>query len=136
MWEESLSKHIRTAVTAFAYNANQIITQQRVEGASLDDIYFANVGAIHGIGIEAEVETRLPNGIAARFSQTFARVEDQITGAPISNSPRHLSKFGVQIPVARLFLSVEGQYVGERLTLGGETLDGFLTPNPHADIAA
>jgi outer membrane receptor for ferrienterochelin and colicins len=129
VWEESLSKHIRTAVTAFGYDAEQIITQRRAEGSALNEIYFANVGDIHGIGIEAEVETKLSNGISARVSQTFARVQDQITSAAVSNSPRHLSKLGVQIPVSRLFLSVEGQYVGERLTLGGETLDGFFTPN-------
>ena len=75
------------------------------------------------------MDTKLSNGISARFSQTFARVRDQITRAPVSNSPTHLSKLGVQIPVSRLFVSVEGQYVGERLTLGGETLDGFFASN-------
>jgi outer membrane receptor for ferrienterochelin and colicins len=129
VWEESISKHIRTAVTAFRYDVEDLITQGRADGAALNEILFANVGRIRGMGIEAEVETKLSNGLAARFSQTFARVEDQITGAPVSNSPRHLSKLGVQIPVSRLFLSVEGQYVGERLTLGGEALDGFFTPN-------
>ena len=100
------------------------------KAARLNDIYFANVGAIHGVGIEAEVETKLPNGICRALQpdvRAGARIRSR--GAPMSNSPRHLSKFGVQIPVSRLFLSVEGQYVGERLTLGGETLDGFFTPN-------
>jgi outer membrane receptor for ferrienterochelin and colicins len=129
VWEESFSKHVRTAVTAFRYDAEQIIEQQHTEGTALNEIYFANVGGFQGVGIEAEVETRLTNGISARFSHAFAQVEDQLTGAPVSNSPRHLSKAGVQIPVSRLFLSVEGQYVGERLTLGGETLDGFFMPN-------
>jgi iron complex outermembrane receptor protein len=129
VWEESLSKYVRTAVTAFTYDAEEIIEQRRIVDGSLDDIYFENHGDLLGKGIEAEVETKLPNGVAARFSQTYARVRDHITGAPTSNSPRHLSKLGIQIPVSRLFLSIEGQYVGERLTLGGERLDGFFTPN-------
>jgi iron complex outermembrane receptor protein len=129
VWEELVSKHVRTAVTAFAYDADQIIGQQRLDGGTTNDLYFANIGAIRGVGIEAELDTKLSNGISARFSQTFARVRDQVTMAPVSNSPSHLSKLGVQIPVSRLFVSVEGQYVGERLTLGGETLDGFFASN-------
>jgi outer membrane receptor protein involved in Fe transport len=92
-------------------------------------IFFTNAGAIRGVGVEAEVETRLSNGVSARVSQTFARVRDQITEAPVSNSPAYLTKIAVQIPVARLFVSVEGQYVGERLTIAGEALDGFFASN-------
>ena len=129
VWEELVSKHVRTAVTAFAYDADQIIEQRRQDGGTTNELYFLNVGAIRGVGIEAEVDAKLSNGISARFSQTFARVRDQITRAPVSNSPTHLSKVGVQIPVSRLFVAVEGQDVGERLTLGGEALDGFFASN-------
>lgn len=128
VWEESVSKHVRTAVTAFAYKAGDIV-EQRSDTDSVEDYYFANAGAIRGVGIEAEVEAKLSNGLAARFSHTFARVRDRVTSAPVSNSPAHLSKVGVQIPLSILFLSVEGQYVSERLTLNGERLGGFFAPN-------
>jgi len=125
VWEESLSKYVRTAVTAFAYDADRMIEQQ----SGAESLYFANAGAIRGLGVEAEVETRLSNGVAARLSHTFARVRDRNTEEAVSNSPAHLSKVAVQIPVSRLFVSVEGQHVGERLTLGGEALDGFFAAN-------
>jgi outer membrane receptor protein involved in Fe transport len=63
------------------------------------------------------------------MSHAFVRARDTSTGAPISNSPRHLSKLGLQVPVASFFLGIEGQYVGERLTLGGESLPGFALAN-------
>jgi iron complex outermembrane receptor protein len=47
----------------------------------------------------------------------------------VSNSPRHLSKVGLQVPIASFFVGIEGQYVGKRLTLSGESLPGFFVPN-------
>jgi iron complex outermembrane receptor protein len=47
----------------------------------------------------------------------------------VSNSPRHISKIGAQVPVSRLMLGFEGQYVGARLALDGERLPGFFVPN-------
>jgi outer membrane receptor for ferrienterochelin and colicins len=129
VWEESLSRYVRTTVTAFHYDASRIIEQQRLPGGSLDEIYFANGGGINGTGVEAEVEAKLSGGAAARVSHAFARVHDGISGSAVSNSPRHVSKAGLQLPVSRLFLSLEGQFVGERLTLGGETADSFFTQN-------
>lgn len=130
VWEESLSRRVRTTVTAFRYDASRIIEQQRLATGSLDELYFANVGDIRGSGVEAEVEAKLSSGLAVRVSQAFARVNDQFNGAAVSNSPRHVSKIGLQIPVSRrVSLALEGQYIGERLTRGGESLNGFFTPN-------
>jgi iron complex outermembrane receptor protein len=129
VWEESVSRHVRTTVTAFRYDAGRIIEQQRNATDPLNSIYFANVGDIRGMGLEGEVEARLSNGVSTRVSHTFARVRDQLTGTRMSNAPRHVSKVGIQVPLSGLFLGVEGQYVGERLTLGGEALPAFFMPN-------
>jgi outer membrane receptor protein involved in Fe transport len=130
VWEEYFSSRVRTAVTAFRYDAENIIEQRSlVGGDGIDDLYFLNSGGVLGKGIEAEIETKLPAGFSARFSQTYAQAEDHLTGAQYSNSPRHLSKVGVQIPIRSLYLGVEGQYVGARLTLQGEPVDGFFLPN-------
>ncbi len=129
VWEESLSRYVRTVVTAFRYDAERIIEQRILDGADESSIYFANGGGVRGVGVEGEIETRLSSGISARVSHTFARVSDPLTGSAVSNSPRHLSKLNLQFPVSRLFLAIEGQYVGRRLTLGGDALPGFFIPN-------
>lgn len=126
VWEEYISTRVRTAVTAFRYDASNIIEQAATE---TDDLYFTNVGGVEGSGLEAEVEVKLARGLSSRFSHAYTRALNAVSRAPMSNSPRHLSKLGVQIPVATFFVGFEGQYVGERLTLGGETLDAFFTPN-------
>jgi len=125
VWEEYISTRVRSAVTAFRYRADQIIEQAAIE----TDLYFNNVGGVEGSGLEAEVEVKLARGLSSRFSHAYARTLNAVSHTPVSNSPRHLSKLGLQIPVASFFVGLEGQFVGKRQTLGGETLDAFFTPN-------
>jgi outer membrane receptor for ferrienterochelin and colicins len=128
VWEETLSKNWRASVSAFQYRVEGLIEQR--ESPPVDgDLLFVNAGAGDATGLEAEVEARFDNGLAARFSHTYARVVDRDTGAAVSNSPRHLSKAGVQVPLAAVVVGVEGQFVGERLTIGGERLAPFFVPN-------
>lgn len=126
VWEESLSKHARMTVTAFTYDMERII-EQRANSDS--DIYFENAGRTRGRGFEAEAEARFDNGVSARVSHTFTRVWDREGNMAVSNSPQNLSTVSVQLPVSRLVVAVEGQYVGERLTLDGAPLEGYFAPN-------
>ena len=128
VWEEALSKYIRTSVTGFVSNVDRLIEQRALGDGSVDDLYFVNAGDARSRGVEAEVELRLDNGIAGRISHTLADVRDH-NDLRVSNSPRHLSKFGVQVPLPGIMLGFEGQYVGERLTLDGSSLAPFLLPN-------
>ena len=125
VWEESLTKHIRLTATAFSYDVEQIIEQRATDPS---DIYFENAGSTRGRGFEAEVESRFDNGMMARASHTFARVHDHDGGQQVSNSPHNLTMVSFQAPVSRLIVAVEGQYVGERLSLDGSTVGGFFAP--------
>lgn len=130
VWEEYISSRVRTAVTAFRYRADRIIEQTAIESDFVGaDIYFRNAGGVQGTGLEAEVEVKLAGGLSSRFSHAYVSAHDLITHAPVSNSPRNLSKLALQIPVAAFFVGLEGQYVGERLTLDGQPLPGFVVSN-------
>jgi outer membrane receptor for monomeric catechols len=59
-----------------------------------------------------------------------------VSGGPLANSPRHLSKLGLQVPISSFFVGVEGQFVGERLTLDGEPLARYFAPNVTLTSAA
>jgi outer membrane receptor for ferrienterochelin and colicins len=128
IWEEYLSKRVRTTITAFGYHARQIIEQGTVVTANGADLYFRNVGTVKGAGVEAEIEAKLAGGVNGHFSQTYVRTHDD-NGEAVWNSPRHLTKIGLQVPVSSLFVSVEGEYMGERLTIAGEPLQGSFVPN-------
>lgn len=130
VWEEYISNRVRTAVTGFRYRADMIIEQASIDVEFVGaDIYFRNAGAVEGTGFEAEVEVKLARGMSSRFSHSYVRARDLVTHAPVSNSPSNLSKLALQIPVAAFFVGIEGQFVGERLTLAGEPLSGFFVPN-------
>jgi iron complex outermembrane receptor protein len=88
-----------------------------------------NAGRAGASGLEGEVELRLPHGISTYVNHAYARARDLVQDVALSNSPRHLSKFGVQLPIGRLHLGVEGQYIGRRSTLSGDSLDGVFVPN-------
>lgn len=125
VWEEYVSARFHTAVTAFTYTVDRIIEQR----GSGDSLYFANISAAEGRGIEAEFEAKLPGGWNGYVSQAFIKTHERGQPERLSNSPRWLSKFGVQIPLATLHLAVEGQYVAERLTQAGQPLKGAFVPN-------
>jgi outer membrane receptor for ferrienterochelin and colicins len=126
VWEESLSKQVRLTVTAFSYDVERII-EQRASAAG--DIFFENSGSTHGRGFEVEAEARFDSGLVARAGHTYARVRDRDGDQPVSNSPQNLTTVSFQAPVSRLFVAVEGQYVGERLSLDGSTVGGYFAPN-------
>ena len=126
VWEESLTSHFRVTATAFVYNVEQII-EQRASAAG--DIYFANAGRTRGRGFEAEAEGRFDNGVVARVSHTFSRVRDRDSSERVSNSPRNITMVAVQVPMPFLAVAVEGQRVGERLSLDGSTVAGFFAPS-------
>jgi outer membrane receptor for ferrienterochelin and colicins len=131
VWEERLSRHVRAALGVFSYAARHLIEQRSlVAGDGADDLYFVNGGGMHADGIEGEVEAKLPNGVTALVSHSVVDAEDHATALPLSNSPQHLSKASAQLPLSSgFFLGVEGQYVGERRTIVGETLDSFFVSN-------
>jgi outer membrane receptor for ferrienterochelin and colicins len=129
VWEEYISSRVRTTVTAFLYDAKELIEQRSLDMGGGSDLYFVNSGDVEGRGVESEIETKLPGGLSGRLSHTYVVAEDTVTDTPFSNSPRHLAKLNLQVPVSRFYLGFEGQFVGERTTLGGESLAPFFVPN-------
>jgi outer membrane receptor for ferrienterochelin and colicins len=131
VWEELLSKNLRTTISAFVYDVDRLVEQRESPYLnSLDGIYFVNGGGIRARGVEAEALAHFDNGTHVRVSHTVTRARDRELATAISNSPRHLSKASVQLPIFKqIAFAVEGQYVGERLTLRGDTLEGFFTSN-------
>ena len=71
----------------------------------------------------------LANGIQGRKLQlSDAEIRQSFT---LANSPQHLAKLGLIVPVLRqrLFASIDGQYTSPAQTLAGNTLSGFPVLN-------
>lgn len=126
VWEQTFRSSVRATMSAFRYSVGGLIEQR---SGDADDLFFANGQGMRGKGIEFDLESRFDSGIVASVSHSVTEVTDSVSGEPVSNSPRHLSKMGLQLPLGPMMLAVEGAYVGSRLTIGGERLSGYFVPN-------
>jgi outer membrane receptor for ferrienterochelin and colicins len=130
VWEESLSTRVRSSLSLFTYDVSDILQLRTFEPIGFEEPYaFANEGHVRARGIESEVELRLTARVSARASHAFVRTRHRATNEIVSNSPQHLTKMALQLPLAPLTLGLEGHYVGARTTTSGERLPGFFLQN-------
>jgi iron complex outermembrane receptor protein len=127
--EQYVGGHLRGTATGFYYNIKNLITHQ-IDPAD-DLLVFNNVEEIAAKGLELELEGKWPNGVGGRISYTYQETEDRQTGNVLTNSPRHLAKFNLVVPLLKekVFAGVEVQHMSKRKTLAGEYSDGFFVAN-------
>jgi outer membrane receptor for ferrienterochelin and colicins len=129
VYEQYFLKHYRSSLSGFYYRINDLISQ-RVDSAD-GLIQFENIDAVVAKGGELELEGIWEGGIKGRLSYTYQQVEDGNTGQVLTNSPRHLAKFNLVLPVFRdrVFLGVEEQYQSSRTTLAQSQTGAAYTSN-------
>jgi len=94
---------------------------------------FANVNA-DARGMELALQGNWATGLRGRASYTLQKTENRSGGPDFPDSPEHLLKFNISVPVLRdkIFASLEYQYTTSRHTLystpSGLTLVGQDTP--------
>ncbi len=125
--EHTFAGVVRVTGSAFSNRISDLINQhEEADG----NFMFRNLGRVSARGLEAQVEAT-HNEYQARISYTFQQTRDQITGAALSNSPKHLAKLNFIAPVkpGRLFAGVEALYTARRTTTRGEPVGGFAVVN-------
>ncbi len=121
VWEQSIREAFRLRTSVFHYNIRDIITLQ-------EDLVFRNVDKANATGMEVELEGKLFKGLESYLSYTLQFAEDGLTGKRLTNSPRHMVKLGLSVPMYRdyLFGSANLRYMDNRLTLQGGEADDYL----------
>jgi iron complex outermembrane receptor protein len=89
------------------------------------------VEEVEARGIELELEGKWTNGSEARISYSFQETENKATGNALTNSPRHLAKLNLVVPIFRgkIFLGMEELYRSKARTLAGGFTDDFFVTN-------
>jgi outer membrane receptor protein involved in Fe transport len=92
---------------------------------------YTNSGNFRSRGIELELRGKWPAGLEWTISHAIQSSRGLQTGDVLTNSPKQLAKANLSFPVTRLglFGSLEAQYTGERRTIAGTDLGGFLLVN-------
>jgi len=108
--------NLRLIGTAFHNNIRNLINLVNDPKDNL--LVYTNYGDIDMDGFEFEGDYLWDSGVRLRGSYTFTYAMDDLQGCWLSNSPRHLGKLNLSMPVwlDKIRLGVEWQYVGERKT--------------------
>jgi outer membrane receptor for ferrienterochelin and colicins len=129
VWEQQWGKHWRTSASLFYNDIDGLIGYQEDPSDSL--LFFDNLDSVVAKGGEFEVETHLASGLQGRASYTYTVAEEGATGERLSNSPEHLAKVSLSVPVwkEKVFASAEVQGMSRRLQTRGGKVGGFVVAN-------
>jgi iron complex outermembrane receptor protein len=135
VYEQEIARHLRTSVSAF-YN--------QMEGLIVfESGHFSNFDA-DTTGMELALDGFWTNGVRTRLSYTLQRTESQSAQFDLPDSPEHLFKLNLSVPLYRdkVFAGAEFQYMSERdslhnmtglggqpVTVQGRTAAGYGTVN-------
>jgi iron complex outermembrane receptor protein len=123
--ERRVGPDVSLVASAFHSDIHRLIglTRDPDEGF----LTFQNVEEIRSSGFELGLQFRR-GGTSGRASYAFQRTRDDGSGERLVNSPSHLARASLTLPVAdRLSAGVDAEYMSSRRTLAGrETGDVFL----------
>ena len=121
IWEQKLSEHYGVTVDVFHNDIRSLLD------TTGGDFLFSNLGKAASNGAEFEFEGHLPNGLSGKLSYGYTQAKNTVTAAVLSNSPRHVAKLNLSVPLFKKYLiaSSDAQYEASRLTALGDRLGGF-----------
>jgi outer membrane receptor for ferrienterochelin and colicins len=134
-YDQQWGQHLRSSVTTFYNQMHDLIV--------FDSGNYANFDA-NTKGVEFALENNWTNGIRCRASYSFQYTKDNTVTWQMPDSPNHLLKFDVSVPVIseKLFAGLEFEYTssrdslntltgpgGQPITVQGEQAGGFAVVN-------
>jgi outer membrane receptor protein involved in Fe transport len=126
-YEEYFPNHISMRASAFLNQIRNLVAQSN---DSQNVIRYVTRENVDGKGLEFELNDRHPSGWEGHLSYTVSDSIDTRSQQLLSNSPKHLGKAALTVPLIRRMLSAsaEAQYVGRRLSVYGVSVpDHFVT---------
>jgi outer membrane receptor for ferrienterochelin and colicins len=126
VYEQEIGQHLKTSLSGFYNQMDHLIFLQNGSFTNFD----ANAK-----GTELALEGAWPNGIRTRASYTFEETENRGTGQTLTDSPEHLGKFNISVPLyqQKVFAGLEFQYVSSRTTMRPSPITGEDVPGRNAD---
>jgi iron complex outermembrane receptor protein len=123
VYEQELPARLRFSAAGYHYRIKDLIS----ENAGV----FQNLGRVRATGLELELEGKYARGLTFRTSYALQRTEDDTTGSELSNSPRHLFKGNLIVPLYedKIFAGLELQYTSRVITQARQYTDGYVLAN-------
>ncbi len=127
--ERQLNRNLRATIGCFRYVMENLIDQYMNPEDGL--LVFKNLGEVQATGAELTLLGRWDCGLQSRVSYSYVEAEDQGTEETLVDSPKHLAKLNLLMPVVpeRLFAGLEILYDSKAKTLSGDYTDDFTLTN-------
>ena len=126
VWERYVGRWLRTSTSAYFNDVKGLITLSGDE----DSLAYVNLGHVQAKGLELEAEMRALWGAIAQVSYVLQRTENAETGETMTNSPKHLTKVLVSVPLpSHVTTSLDLQFMSRRMTLSGHTVGAAAVAN-------
>ncbi len=121
--------NMRLVATAFHNNIKNLINLVNDPNDGL--LVFSNSGDVDMNGFELEGDYLWDSGMRLRGNYSFTYAKDNVLDSWLENSPRHLGKLNLSMPVwqDKIRLGVEWQYVGERKAKNDSRASGYNIAN-------
>jgi iron complex outermembrane receptor protein len=129
VWEQGLDEHFKLTTSLFYNQIRDLITQE--EDASTGDYRYYNTVDADVRGAEIELAGHWAGGLRGAVSYGLADAVDNETGAVFANSPRHMAKLGLVVPLyaEKVFAGFEAQAMSSRYTVKADDEGGFVVVN-------
>jgi len=130
VWERYTGDWLRTSVSGYRYNADNLITLTgSSDPTAFLGVTYVNEGRVSAKGLEFEAQMRLWRRIEAHMSYALQEATDRTTGRPLTNSPRQMLKGRATAPLfgKGSSLGIEMLGIGSRETIAGNRVDAATT---------
>jgi iron complex outermembrane receptor protein len=124
-WEERLGANLLAFASVYRYRMKNLIDW--IIDPADDYTQARNLGRVSAWGMEMGFQAQLGKKACCQASYSLQDAKDYDTGLQLTNSPRHLLKGMLVLPLLRhLFISSLWQYESGRTTVAGTKTDPFL----------
>jgi iron complex outermembrane receptor protein len=126
VYEQEIGDHLRSSLAGFYNQIDELITFKNGR--------YVNVKGAESKGLEAALEGTWKGGFRARASYTLARTRDTTTHEVLIDSPEHLGKINLSVPVwkDKVFASLEWILESKRTSVyedsSGNLVSGLNAP--------
>jgi outer membrane receptor for ferrienterochelin and colicins len=129
VWEQYFAQHYRFVASGYYYKIHDLITQQMDPTDGL--IIFENTDRVVAKGLTLELGGKWANGLEGRLSYTLGTAKNEQTGKLLTNSPTHLPKFNLIVPLFsdKLFSGLEVIYLSSRKGLNNSRVGDVILTN-------
>lgn len=129
VWEQILSKPFRFTTSLFYQQTQDLISSvDETANPAVQAYVYRNVLDADLQGVEMELEGQSVAGFRGHISYALVDAFDHRSGARLSNSPEHVGKAGLAVPVfaEKLALGMEVQVLSARTTALGNQVPGMM----------